>query len=498
MRALLAAAMVVVVLAGCLTPAEPVPVSLLPGPGAVPALVAHVAGTLAPVPAAWQELRVRMAPTGFERGEPTLGVTSSGAIFTIAGNLVRLSDVAPVAPPTLPAQPPLPVPTSYGPSVARSLDHGLTWERLYDPAFSGKVDLDPWVWVDPETDRVFHAPLYVACSWVAWSDDEGSSWLGNPLGGCGLPGHDHQKLTSGPPPEGVQTTGYENVVYYAYNSFRGEGTVALASLNGGLTWGLPVTVHAADNCYGGLNGPVTVDADGRAYLAKATCDGIRVAVSDDAGQTWDLAATLTDGGVSPHSSINPRVAIDQAGNAYLLWNGADNLQRLAVSHDRGATWGAAMVVPRPDLKGTLFGVLAAGAEGKVVVGYLGTTSDPAGWGSDRDPSEATDDAVWHLYITFTDDALAAEPTFVTAQVTPDDDPVQRGCIWLRGGSNPCRNLRDFMDLVQRDGRVYVVYPDGCHACASAEESHQLGESTVAIVEEGPSLLGGALAALVPR
>jgi hypothetical protein len=40
--------------------------------------------------------------------------------------------------------------------------------------------------------------------------------------------------------------------------------------------------------------------------------------------------------------------------------------------------------------------------------------------------------------------------------------VQVGCIWLSGGSNPCRNLLDFMDAtVDAQGIVHVGVPDGC-------------------------------------
>jgi len=52
-------------------------------------------------------------------------------------------------------------------------------------------------------------------------------------------------------------------------------------------------------------------------------------------------------------------------------------------------------------------------------------------------------------------------TWTTADATPTD-PVQRGCIWNQGGSNPCRNLLDFNDItVDKFGRVLVGYADGC-------------------------------------
>jgi hypothetical protein len=42
-------------------------------------------------------------------------------------------------------------------------------------------------------------------------------------------------------------------------------------------------------------------------------------------------------------------------------------------------------------------------------------------------------------------------------------------VWLGGGSNPCRNLLDFMDAtVDAEGRVLVGYADGCTlACATS-------------------------------
>ena len=40
--------------------------------------------------------------------------------------------------------------------------------------------------------------------------------------------------------------------------------------------------------------------------------------------------------------------------------------------------------------------------------------------------------------------------------------MQRGCIWLGGGANICRNMLDFMGVdVDKRGRVLVGYNDGC-------------------------------------
>jgi hypothetical protein len=48
--------------------------------------------------------------------------------------------------------------------------------------------------------------------------------------------------------------------------------------------------------------------------------------------------------------------------------------------------------------------------------------------------------------------------------------MQRGCIWMHGGVNICRNLLDFFDMtVDKEGRVEVGYVNGCAGgnCAQA-------------------------------
>ena len=110
---------------------------------------------------------------------------------------------------------------------------------------------------------------------------------------------------------------------------------------------------------------------------------------------------------------------------------------------------------------------------------------------------APNNVTYHLYITYSLNALDPEPTFHTYRVT--DDPVQVGSICLNsgdcrdiGGSN--RNLLDFNDLhIDREGRVYVAFADGCTGdCAtsnnsSAQDSRD-GRGSVYYLAQGPSLL----------
>ena len=471
MRVLLLGLAAALVLAGCLQQ-PPLEAASVEPPATVDpaaAVVAHTADALIPLPASLPETVIRLASTGARGAEPTLGVTSDGTIFTTSG----------------------------GARIARSADHGRTWDILEtgDPLMRPKLNLDPWLWVDPLTDRVYNAPLYVVCTWLAWSDDGGEAWDVNPVAGCGLPAHDHQKVTTGPPAEGVETDGYPNVVYYSYNAFSQQGTIITTSFDGGRTFGLGQVVHPPSDCHGGVAGPVAVGPTGVAYSPKPTCEGISLAVSKDSAKTWGEPTVLTDAGMDQALASMTDAAVDAAGNAYATWVGKDGRVYYAATTDEGETWSKPRAVSPPAVQASVFPVVAAGDDGRVAFGYLGTTADASKWDS-RSAQDASDKAAWHLYLTFTENATADAPAFVTVQATPEDDPVQYGCIWQSGGSNPCRNMADFFDMVQHEGRVYLVFSDGCLKCKGASDSRD-AEVTVAIVETGPSLRQGVALQALP-
>ncbi|MGQ0536942.1 MAG: hypothetical protein ACT4PT_12830, partial [Methanobacteriota archaeon] len=74
MRTLLALALAAPVLAGCLGASDEA-LSTMPLP-----LLAHDASGPRPVPQAFADTSFSIHPTGYRRGEPTLGVTSDGTI----------------------------------------------------------------------------------------------------------------------------------------------------------------------------------------------------------------------------------------------------------------------------------------------------------------------------------------------------------------------------------------------------------------------------------
>ena len=145
----------------------------------------------------------------------------------------------------------------------------------------------------------------------------------------------------------------------------------------------------------------------------------------------------------------------------------------------------------------------AGDAGRIAITYLGSENDEMLNQSDIDGNPwngnahyAPNNVSYHLYITYSLNALDENPTFYTYRVT--DDPVQRGSICLNsgdcrdiGGSN--RNLLDFNDLhIDREGRVYVAFADGCTGeCATNEnataEDSRDGRGSVYYLASGPSL-----------
>jgi hypothetical protein len=102
----------------------------------------------------------------------------------------------------------------------------------------------------------------------------------------------------------------------------------------------------------------------------------------------------------------------------------------------------------------------AGDDNRAAFAFLGTPT--AG-----DAQSGDFVGVWHLYVAFTYDTGR---TWTTVDTTPAD-PVQRGCIWNGGGSNPCRNLLDFNDVtVDKFGRVLVAFADGCTGTCTTDPS----------------------------
>lgn len=400
----------------------PKPAPAAPGAGAPPAYTSHQ-------PPAGSGL-------GTTAGEPSIGANWKSGKVMFQSNTQTLR-------------------VSFNDSVKPA---AATWEAksAAPPQCTAITGLDPILWTDSRLGHTIESQLLanpVINSLSCYTDDDAETWMPTQGGGVGQ-GVDHQSIGGGPYAPGLLPTlaTSPHAVYYCSQS------IALATCarsdNGGLTYGPSMPVYTIEQC-GGLHGHVKVAPDGTVYLPNKSCGGQQgVAVSLDNGMTWTIRKV-------PNSSAgdsDPSVGIGSDGTVYFGYQNSDGHPRVAVSRDHGETWTDDQdVSAQSGAQNVVFPAVVAGDGDRAAFAYLGTRTA----GNFQDAGFA---GLWHLYVAHTYDG---GKSWITTDATPAD-PVQAGCVWLGGGSNPCRNLLDFMDAtVDAQGRVLVGYADGCTlACAT--------------------------------
>ena len=436
--------------------------------------------------------------------EPAVGITSANNMFVVVGE-----------------------------EVYRSKDLGKTWEPVHEfvsPNYPTTPDrfqsYDPQLWVDSATDRIFvnHMHPRLACVYVAFSDDEGESWTDDTINArpgyatCGIPVVDHQKLMTAPYgpdaasiPEALRE--YPNVVYICVNrvvtngNIRQMSTWCQVSLDGGRSIAYDNQAIPDDGVCPGINGHPAAHPDGTVLLPGGSLNCLRVpvvAVTSDNGVTWTQRRY---GGGFAVTEIDPDLTFTPDGTGYLVTAGErfdpavpDGPREKGVflfrSTDKFQTWEGPFRVSPTTLTLTSFVGITSGDDGRIAIGYLGTTDlqdDPANATS----SIAIEGTRWNLYVATSYNADGEAPTFTTQQSNPREDPVQVGCIWQRGGGSPrnCRNLLDFIDVTHDiNGRFAVAFTDGCSArrgCLADSDSAN-GQSldqevAVAVMDRGEGL-----------
>jgi hypothetical protein len=332
-------------------------------------------------------------------------------------------------------------------------------------ATSPRAAADPILFLDRQTGRTFADQLegLTPFSTLEYSDDDGNLFV--PSQGSGIvSGVDHQTIGGGPlaPPltRDPKLPGYPNAVYYCAQAL-GPANCAL-SLDGGETFGPAVPMWTTE-C-GGLHGHLKVsNVDGTVYVPNRGCGGRHgMAVSTDNGITWTIRTVPN----TATGESDPSIGIATDGTVYYGFVDGDGHPKIAVSHDKGATWdtwnsdrGTATFIDVGatfELQNGVFADVVAGDPDRAAFAFHGSpTAGPF--------QDASFDGVWNLYVAHTYDGGR---TWTTVKAT--NDPTQRGCIWLGGGTNPCRNLLDFMDAtIDAQGRVLVGFADGCTgACAT--------------------------------
>lgn len=403
--------------------------------------------------------------TGYGGWEPSMGIDRNGTIFYAARN------------------------SNVDANLIRSKDGGVTWKYVGPAAH--KVSLDPFMWLDYDTGRIFNSDIdTVTCPMLSTSADEGASWT--TVKACGVT--DHQSIAGGPVPEGGEPTigGYPNVAYYCAISGgmlanTSTTTACLKSLDGGLAWrptgsdAFPVRIDPATrvNCYGAA-GHAAVGQDGRLFVPRGWCEEPYVAYSDDEGLTWERVRI--PGPKMTPGTHEAGVGADDDGNAYYTWVGADNRAYLSVSRDNGATWAEPKDVTPPGVTrlSDVTAEIAIGDPGSVAMLYLGTET-----AADTPPAEVT----WNAYLVQTTEALAADPTFVGAvQNDPQSNPFWRG----NRCKVRCGNIGDFLDVViAPDGTPWTALVDSCpgkeNTCTGFDVNRPRGEAVVGHLVGAPNL-----------
>lgn len=397
--------------------------------------------------------------TGFSSGEPTLTVLKDGSILATA-----MTD------------------------TVRSADGGHTWEVVHT-APTGGVTLDPYLHADAQTDRILSSQLLGACQMISISDDAGATWIDAPTQ---CPSGDHQKIGSGPWHDPANKP-YPRAFYTCLN--RVIDTACSMSYDGGITWGPQIIVfpgvdpgaerfagNQAPLC-GGLEGDPVSAPDGTIYVPREFCGRPFVGVSKDDGLTWTRHWVSEPAETSPvaYGANNPSVYVGSNGTAYYAWTGSDWSHYVAYSKDQGETWSKQMKVSPANVKTTTFPMIIAGKGGRVATAFIGTSNGPA------NPGDVGNDAIWHLYFSYSTNASSVSPRWRTHRVT--SHPIQIGCVGRHGGAQGCLrdNLFDFNDIAfLESGRVVMSYTDGCLEGCQEEAANDQSRLAIAIQRDGPS------------
>jgi len=216
--------------------------------------------------------------------------------------------------------------------------------------------------------------------------------------------------------------------------------------------------------YGRLRAPgrPAIDpGDGTIYLPLShgtPGEGMRAAVSEDGGRSFRYA-TVPQSGMGTDASgrafteaMHPAAAVDEAGNAYLTWvertEEGGYVVVLSSSSDRGETWSPPLPVSDGTSGTAVFPAIAAGAAGRVAVGWYGAP-DFRG-----EPGGAPAGTTWEVDVAVTLNGDQTSPSFEVARM---DEGFHQGSI--RTASVGDGRLGDFFDLKVEasTGALLLVY-----------------------------------------
>jgi hypothetical protein len=328
--------------------------------------------------------------------------------------------------------------------LLRSRDDGRTWQRIALPGGINASEGFPYI--DPVSDRLFvtsHAVDLTRCGHpVIHSDDEGATWTVAAVPpGCSPPTlGDWPKIFSGPFKSTAPGT-YPSAVYVC--NFIPNILVALSigcwrSDDGGnhfaFTGFLP-TINGlckAGDVQGGtlatiVHGSGRVLANGDVVVPLTVCGKPAVVRSSDEGKTWTGVATggnslgLEDVLAGREGIVlaitdhvwSENLAVDDHDNLYMAY--VRDGVHVMVSRNGGRSWRHLGVVTPPGLAHAIVVSVTARGSGELALSYYATPDK-------GDPLGATG-MNWRAWMTYSADALSAEPEFHSAPTSPASAPM---------------------------------------------------------------------------
>jgi hypothetical protein len=164
------------------------------------------------------------------------------------------------------------------------------------------------------------------------------------------------------------------------------------------------------------------------------------------------------------------VAVDRASNVYVVWSERHPESQttdvmLAVSKDRGVTWGPPIKVNNGP-QTTTFPWIVAGDAGKIDIVYYGTNE------KGPSPEEVPPTSKWRVWMAQSLNALDANPNFKENAATGF---MHQGSI-CTSGTGCAPGTRDLLDLFQIDideeGLANIAYTDNLNTPPDAGDPHQ--------------------------
>ncbi|MHB8585623.1 MAG: sialidase family protein [Thermoplasmatota archaeon] len=406
-------------LAGCLAlPSNLAPAAVVPAVKAASAALPYSAALNA------------IVDSNSGEGEPSLGVTPNGTLFTDG-----------IAQGTL--------------GVYESKDGGRTWKNLGSPIAPFPND-DPDLAVGSD-GAVWADALSLACATVSVSRDTGATWSRPNPAACDPPAGDRQYVI---PTKGGEAFIYTHPYFQMVAQTKDYGAtwtpsrdpiadgVRTSNPTGGSGWG-------GGGFWNAKTGSVFIT-----FTWNESSTGVTgkswpaFAVTRDDGATWQLNVLPGDGGAGVGLGLVTGAA-DRDGNVYLTWaeaqgKGDDMAVLLVVSHDDGRTWSKPIRVDQGN-ESKVFPVVTAGAPGSVAIAYY--EANEHGY-----PAHLDSKAMWNVTLAWTTDAMSgANLTFHYGRLS--NHTLRQGPICPDGTT--CTRNRDLLDYfalkTMPDGRVASVW-----------------------------------------